>query len=288
MLQVARLAPQLLSDSRDLVVDFIRGQLNDDGGFKDRSGKSDLYYTVFGLEALIALQADLPVPVQNYVCSFGSGDSLDFVHLTCLARCYACLPGTSPEPWIRQAILNRVEGRRSLDGGYHEVSGSQHGTVYGCFLAKGAYQDLGSELPNEGGVLHCLESSKTADGAFSNQPRASIGTTPATAAAVTLLRTLGKPVEPSVGTWLLDRCYREGGFFAVPGAPMPDLLSTATALHALAGMQVPLEGLTEACLNFVDSLWSSKGAFYGNWADDALDCEYTYYGLLALGHLSLW
>jgi hypothetical protein len=37
----------------------------------------------------------------------------------------------------------------------------------------------------------------------------------------------------------------------------------------------------------VDSLWDATGGFHGNWTDDMLDCEYTYYGLLALGHLSL-
>ena len=73
----------------------------------------------------------------------------------------------------------------------------------------------------------------------------------------------------------------------MPGAPIPDLLSTATALHALVGMKASLEPIKEPCLDFVDSLWTSAGGFYGNWADDALDCEYTYYGLLALGHLSL-
>ena len=36
-----------------------------------------------------------------------------------------------------------------------------------------------------------------------------------------------------------------------------------------------------------DSLWNAAGGFHGNWTDDTLDCEYTYYGLLALGHLSL-
>ena len=33
--------------------------------------------------------------------------------------------------------------------------------------------------------------------------------------------------------------------------------------------------------------WTNAGGFYGSWADNTLDCEYTYYGLLALGHLSL-
>ncbi len=74
----------------------------------------------------------------------------------------------------------------------------------------------------------------------------------------------------------------------MPRAPMPDLLSTATALHALAGLQVPFDSVREACLDFVDSLWTNSGAFYGHWHDEFLDVEYTYYALLALGHLSLY
>jgi hypothetical protein len=68
---------------------------------------------------------------------------------------------------------------------------------------------------------------------------------------------------------------------------MPDLLSTAVALHALDGMQVDLTPFKEPCLDFIDSLWSNEGGFHGYWADDVLDIEYTYYGLLALGHLAL-
>ncbi len=67
---------------------------------------------------------------------------------------------------------------------------------------------------------------------------------------------------------------------------MPDLLSTAAALHALVGMHVDIGAVKEPCLNFLDSLWTGR-AFCGFWADDAQDCEYTYYALLALGHLSL-
>src|SRR5437867_11234010 len=40
-LQIARLAPKLLGDSADLVAQFIRGQLNADGGFRNRAGDSD-------------------------------------------------------------------------------------------------------------------------------------------------------------------------------------------------------------------------------------------------------
>jgi hypothetical protein len=67
---------------------------------------------------------------------------------------------------------------------------------------------------------------------------------------------------------------------------MPDLLSTATALHALSGQKVSVAHLKEQTLDFLDTLWTGK-AFCGTWADDEPDCEYTYYGLLAMGHLSL-
>ena len=55
MLQVARLAPNLLQEAADPVCDFFLSQFNDDGGAKDRAGQSDLYYTVFALEGLSQL-----------------------------------------------------------------------------------------------------------------------------------------------------------------------------------------------------------------------------------------
>ena len=43
----------------------------------------------------------------------------------------------------------------------------------------------------------------------------------------------------------------------------------------------------EQVLDFLDSLWSAEGAFHGSWADDQADAEYTFYGLVALGHASV-
>ena len=53
--------PNLLGDSTALVADFLRSQEEAAGGFADREGKADLYYTVFGIEALLALRQPLPV-----------------------------------------------------------------------------------------------------------------------------------------------------------------------------------------------------------------------------------
>ncbi len=287
MLQVARLSPKLLGDSADLVRDYLRSQLTPAGGFADRAGDPDLYYTVFGLEGLFALRADLPIPqVLGYLKSQGAGDSLDFVHLSCLCRCWAGMPKDEHQHIPADAILNKVESVRSADGGYAQEPGEADGTIYGCFLALGAYQDLGRELPNVPGLLHCVNRLRAEDGGYANQLDVPLGLTPSTAAAVTLLRQYHAPIPDGTGEWLLSRHAADGGFFATPLAPMPDLLSTATALHALAGLHVNLDPIRESCLDFIDTLWTSQGGFHGTWSDDTLDVEYTYYGLLALGHLT--
>lgn len=287
MLQVARLAPNLLHETGGRVADFLRGQLNSDGGGKDRAGESDLYYTVFVLEGLTALRTMLPVDaVRSYLESFEDGAYLDLVHLSCLARCWANLPQGQVDSNRTDAIMERLYSFRSADGGFAAESGAAWGTVYHCFLALGTCQDLARSLHDPDGLYRCISAMETADGAYANEKDLQLGTTPTTAAAATLLRHLDKPISPRVGDWLMARVCDQGGFLALPNAPLPDLLSTATALHALSGMHVELDGIKERCLDFLDTLWTGK-AFCGNWADDFEDSEYTYYALLALGHLSL-
>lgn len=286
MLQVARLSRTVLSDSADLVESFVRSQMNGDGGFQNRAGDSDLYYTVFGLESLIALRAELPAErIAQYLSSFGDGNGLDFVHLACLGRCWAGV-NRSLAGVLADGILARVEQFRTPDGGYNQSPDSPDGTAYAAFLAMGVYQDLRREAPDSDRLLRHLVSLRAADGGYSNFAGASAGLTPATAAVATLLRQFGCDPEEALATWLLARALPSGGFFAVPEAPIPDLLSTATALHALSGLRIPLAGLREPCLDFIDSLWTNRGGFFGHWSDDAIDTEYTYYALLSLGHLA--
>lgn len=295
MLQVARLSPRSLGESSDLVATFLRSQQQPDGGFRNRDGVSDLYYTVFALDGLIALQL-APSPgeggggfadtTHRYLLSFGDGEGLDFVHLACLARAWAALSRGLDDVPVH-AVLARVEAFRAKDGGYNASAGAQFGTAYGAFLALGASQDLGRSVPGPDRLLASIEALRSADGAYGNQREMPEGQTSATAAAIAIRRQLGAGNDASLGEWLLARTHSQGGFLATPATPMPDLLSTATALHALDTLQHPYETIKERCLDFVDSLWTNRGGFYGHWADDHVDSEYTFYGLLALGHLSL-
>jgi hypothetical protein len=288
MLQVARLAPKLLGDSAALVASFLRSRLAPGGGFMNREDKADLYYTVFGVEGLLALQQVLPrEELLPWLRAFGDGAGLDFVHLCCLARCWAAVGIVDFPVDQRAGLVARLEGYRTRGGGYHPATGRELGSAYGCLLATAAYEDVGMAVPDADGVHGCMESLRNAAGAWTNEAGLPLGIAPASAAAMSLYRRMGWSVPREAVAWLSGCCLPAGGFVAFPNAPIPDLLSTAVSLHGLAGMEADLRLMKEPCLDFVDSLWSAEGGFHGNWTDDALDCEYTYYGLLALGHLSL-
>lgn len=283
MIRAAARAKNQLADSTGLVVEFIKSQINPDGGFKGRTGQSDLYYAVFGIESLLALKADTNAfPIADYLLSFADGKSLDFVHLACLARCRANIDANDK---INRQIASRIELFRSEDGGYNNSIGQTHGTAYACFLALGASQDMGIEMSDKDGLLNCIDSLKKDDGSYTNEITIQNGSTPATAAAITTLHHLDQPIDTASAKWILDRSRATGGILATPTAPIPDLLSTATAIHALATVGTDIKKLKQPTLEFIDSLWSVEGAFSGNWLDDSLDCEYTFYALLALGHL---
>jgi len=134
-------------------------------------------------------------------------------------------------------------------------------------------------------LVRFMHQFRSADGAYSNESGLPLGSTTATAAAVTILCEFGAPVPTEIAPWLLARCHPRSGFCATPQTPLPDLLSTAVALHALTTLGTPLANIKEPCLNFIDTLWDNAGGFHGHWADNALDVEYTFYALLALGHL---
>jgi len=289
MLQVARLAPAILgSEASELVEGFVRSQQHADGGFCNRDGRSDLYYTSFAIDALTALQAELPdKELRGYLTSFGEGDGLDFVHLCCLARTWSALEKNGR---AIDGILAKLEEiyRTPDDGGYNQAPDASFGSCYGAFLAYGAYSDHGRiPLEVERIIPESLDALTSDVGAWSNDRYVPVPNVPATAAAITLHRNLREPIPAATADWLLGSVHEQGGFTAFPGAPMPDLLSTAVALHALDGLQVSFQEHREPCLDFIDSLWTAAGGFHGTWNDEDLDLEYTYYGLLALGHLSM-
>jgi prenyltransferase beta subunit len=290
MLQVARLAPSVLgTETCELIASFVGSQQNDDGGFQDRDANSDLYYTCFAIDTLTALQIPLPeAALHHYLIEQSRQlNELDFVHRCCLMRSLSALE-QKPETALVDAGLAAIDEFRTDDGGYNQSPNQKTGSAYGCFLAYGAWTDHHRLPPDTDGMANCLETLADANGGWTNDTVFPIANVPATAAAISLCRNLRRPIPEATANWILSAYHpTSGGFLPFPGAPMPDLLSTAVALHALDGLQKDFSPIKESCLDYIDTLWTADGGFHGNWDDNTLDLEYTYYGLLALGHLAL-
>ncbi|HUF64255.1 MAG TPA: prenyltransferase/squalene oxidase repeat-containing protein [Verrucomicrobiales bacterium] len=290
MLQVARLAPALLGEEASRrIEDFVRSTERPEGGFGDREGKPDLYYTSFAVDALTALRAELPSGLISFLGSFDPA-TLDLVHVCALTRLASAISAQAArEPVMAlEPLFGRIESHRSADGGYQSEPGADTGSAYACFLACGAYSDHHRLPQKPEGVARCLRALEQTGGGWANDRQFRIANIASTAAATAVYRLLRLPVprgtEPFIRSCLHPAA---GGFVPFPGAPLPDLLSTAVGLHTLDSVQAGLTYLREPCLDFIDTLWTAEGGFYGSWEDDTLDVEYTYYGLLALGHLSL-
>jgi len=283
MLTAAKRSANLLGESASLVISFVRGQLTPAGGFRGRSDTPDLYYSLFALDTLIALESAPPVEtIGPWIASFGDGADLDLVHLACLARCRAAVGQTGDA----QAILRRIEAYRGDDGGYAESPAQAAGTAYGCFLALGAYQDIGAPMGDPDAMAESLTNLQRPEGGFGNSAEIPGASVPATAAAITVQRHLDRGVNEAARAWLARQIKPDGGMGAWSGAPTSDLLSTAVGLHALRHCGTAFDDVRKRCLDFIDSLWSSHGGFRGYQGDETLDCEYAFYGLLALGNLA--
>ncbi|MFM8471655.1 MAG: hypothetical protein ACKODH_17110, partial [Limisphaerales bacterium] len=184
LLQVARLGAKLLGDSAELVREFYRRQWTDAGGGRDRSGRPDLYYTVFTLNGCEALQAEFPdAQLEAWLKTFGEGEGLDLVHLTSLARCWPSLGKKRMPVGLPKALLARLETFRKPDGGYDNDARKAHGTAYGSFLALGAYQDLDKFPPKPLRIVQSLKRLETPDHAWNNSPGLPVGSTNPTAGA---------------------------------------------------------------------------------------------------------
>ena len=271
------------ADALGSVLRFVSSQQLGVGGFCGRSSEDDLYYTFFAISILVIMGGAVnTVSLVKYLDSFGDGADLDFIHLACLIRCQVIIGGTDDELMAKQR--ETLEEYRADDGGYQQAGkGSATGSVYACFIAWLVYSDMKKDMPDKGGVIFCLESFKLDDGSYVNDMSVKSGSTTATAAAIVLLCEFGLPVGDDTITQLLSRAVVTGGFFACDSAPIPDLLSTATALYALRKVGYELGCGLEVHHDYVASLWNEDGGFAGNALDGDSDCEYTYYALLALG-----
>lgn len=287
MIKTASRAKELLGDSLNLVINYVKGCQNSDGGFRGRSVESDIYYTVFANNILSAFKETPIHSLNGFLMSRNIGSDSDFVDICSYINLLSSIEKKESLSEEKKARLqNMLELYRSADGGYSVYKNASHGSAYGCFLAYSTYENLGLYPQRQEMMLNCLERLSAVDGGYSNEPEQKEGVTTATAAAIVLLQKLNGKIPQKTIDWILARFHKSGGFLATPSTAIPDLLSTATALFALKSINYDLSEIKESCLDFLDSVWDGNGAFRGHWFDEQTDVEYTFYGLLSIGCIS--
>ena len=242
---------------------FIRKKLTPEGGFADRAGKSDLYYSLFGYYLAKAFSVtEAADPLKNYIKDKVNDDNLSGVNLYCGAILYTKLHGTDD--------LSQKLGKRITD----ELKRSQlKQAEYSNFMGFLALYYLGDFL-----ALKSLINQYKSNDLHSELPCT------VTAANTVLLDLAGR--HDRSGEDRLKSFYRgNGGFAAVSNAPFEDLLSTGVALYALNFINADTRLMKPDCLSFIDGLYEN-GGFRSTQKDFETDVEYTFYGLLALGSLN--
>lgn len=234
---------------------FVKNKQTAEGGFADRAGRCDPYYTLFGYFVAEALGMKEVMPaLRRYVDSFSVSGNLKGIYQKCAIILTVKLSGSSKLP---ENMKNTEEIHLSYSDFINLLVYYYSEDFYSLFKARRKLRKVDNKAD-----LPCA----------------------VTAANMVLEGCSGKQV-----TDLDDKLrvfYRgNGSFSAVHGAPQGDLLSTGVALYALRFVDSDIRIIKPDCLAWVDLLYS-EGGFCATTLDAEPDVEYTFYGLLALGALS--
>jgi hypothetical protein len=234
---------------------FVISRQTGEGGFADRGGKCDIYYSLFGCYIAEALGVDEVMPsLKKYVKSIVTANNYEGIHLKCSVILHAKLFGTAHMP----AVLKKNE---SLQAQYSDFL-----NLLTWYYSKDYYS-----------LYRVQRKIKTID--TSVEMPCSV-----TSAQLIIQYCIGKPEKEFV-TRLNEFYLKNGSYAALKRAPAGDLLSTGIALYALEYVNYDTRIIRPDCLSYVDSLYS-QGGFCATVFDTDPDVEYTFYGLLALGALS--
>ena len=262
------------AEARELIVGFLLSQRTERGVYVNKQGEEDLYYTTFGwlLESALGLKQDAEA-MERYLAEVDL-ESLDLVHYAAAVRCRLLQRGAKGRLSLLWQALQHTP-TRELES-FESVPNNDTEAPYTQFI----WMSLCEDTRNDYRAAE-LDAYRTSDGGYANVKGGNEMATNATAAA---LMVVGQSEGYDVArvSPLLEAQEPSGGFRATGVAPIPDLLSTATALFVIYcyGAKPRYEAA-----DFVEAHWLESGGFAATLLDEKSDVEYLFYGLLALGTL---
>jgi hypothetical protein len=244
------------------VIEFIKSCQHSEGGFTDRAGKPDLYYSLFGTWLSVALdEMQIQVQHKKFIAR------LSEIHENTVEEFASLLikisiPGYDFKKPSFFSMLNRMLFKSSRVNFFYRI--------FLFILIIDALYRPKIIYPLMRGILGFY--SPPADSPCSVH------------AAITVARS-ESGLDVKREQQVLFSHFEEGkGFKAFRSTEEPDLLSTAVALFALKTTDADLRKIAPDCLDFIQQNYEN-GAFLAGNGDEIRDLEYTFYGLLALGTL---
>ena len=266
-------------DALRQVQGFVESQMTAGCVFMHKGGNPDLYYTVFGWILCYVLGIKLD---SNNMKSYLSGlkaDELDLIHYTAYVRC-SILTDLFKDgnliSWFSSFKSRKIKDIAEFSG----LPNNDPKSPYSKFIWLSLLEDTGNRITNQTTILEELNEYHLSGGGYRNLPEGTGASTNATVAALSVKGQLeGYRPNPDI-QYLKNQQHANGGFCAASDSPVPDLLSTATALFILQCYK------EKPCYNpgkFLEAHWLNSGGFCPSLIDETSDVEYTFYGLLALG-----
>jgi len=291
MIALLRNALNLLDEQgREEVLQFLISQQNPDGGFQDRGGRSDLYYSLFGGLMLRAAKKETGdrnpeagdwrseigavfpelvegtiLKLKQFIAQQSNVDVPGFIEKCCLVLL---------QKELKTGRNSQIKALISLGKSFwkerHSINISYRSFV--LFLTLDAVLPIKKILK--------LGAKRMLARTIVDQH------SPCSEVAAKLFLQKMMNQDGSEDQELLKSFACEtGGFKAFAHLNNADMLSTAVALFSLSFADCDLRLLKPVCLDFIGQNFSD-GAFLSGDGDATADVEYTFYGLLALGVLA--
>lgn len=273
---------QLSAEALGRVSGFVESQRTEDDAFVNKSGQEDLYYTLFGWMLSYVLGIRLDYRKAARYLERQDIKRLDLIHYAAYVRCRMILQLMKSGKigiLFRALFSLKIKSLNEFDGLPHDDLQSP----YTRFIQLSLLEDTGHKINTEN--ESDFSDYHASGGGFMNTRDGLTATTNATVAALAVKGQLFGYRKGEDIFYLRELQDESGGFGAAVASPIPDLLSTATALFMLRCYGIKPKYPTQA-RDFVEAHWLDAGGFAATLMDEKSDVEYTFYALLALGAIS--
>lgn len=248
-------------DSQKEIQIFIAGRQHTNGGFIDRGGEIDLYYSLFGFWLSSALKLrDQLFHLNSFILNKKEEKGMKMIDEFALSliKTGLSMGKSSRSPLLKSLITKNNQ----LNLSYQLFLFS---LVFDARNGRKVWLDF----------LSCL---------FLRYYRIPAGAPCSMVAALMVAKHELKMNINSLGKQLLSYFDENKGFKAFEHVENGDMLSTSVALFALQKVGFDIRLIAPTCYKFIQHNYSC-GAFMSGDGDETRDLEYTFYGLLALGSL---